>query len=130
MNLNYNLEGYPFGRICSFLAKKLLEGNKVNVFNFEKVIILGNLFFFKKKYQHRFSLGTKRKGPFYEKTIKGIFLRGLRGMLPMKKKRGKKAYSRLNLSRENFKNFQINPIPLQNKEINSSFKFFKLFEII
>ena len=53
-------EGAIFGRLCSFVAKKALEGNEIHVVNSEKTIITGN----RKFILHDYSELKKRRSFF------------------------------------------------------------------
>ena len=92
-----NAEGAIFGRLCSFAAKKALEGSDVIVLNSEKAIVTGN----KKNVIGKFSQLRKKgghsgKGPKYSKDSYKILKRGVRGMLPDHRKGiGKRALARV-----------------------------------
>jgi len=93
-----NAEGLILGRLASKIAKMLLEGEEVVIINAEKVIITGNREFIFEKYKQRTELRTRtnpRKGPFYPKRSDEIVRRTIRGMLPWKTDRGRKAFKRL-----------------------------------
>ena len=93
-----NAEGLILGRLASKVAKMLLEGEEVVVINAEKAIITGNREFIFEKYKQRTELRTRtnpRKGPFYPKRSDEIVRRTIRGMLPWKTDRGRKAFKRL-----------------------------------
>ena len=83
------------GRVATYAAKQALEGESVMLINCEKAIITGNkkllLFNFIER-QHK---GHAFKGPFYPKMADRIVKRVIRGMLPYRQERGKKAYSRI-----------------------------------
>jgi len=84
------------GRLATFAAKKALEGESVIVLNCEKVIVTGNrkslMARFKEK---RNDVGGPIKGPFYPKTPDRVVRRAIRGMLPFKQDRGRRAYKRV-----------------------------------
>ena len=93
-----NAEGLILGRLASKIAKMLLEGEEVVIINPEKAIITGNREFIFEKYKQRTELRTRtnpRKGPFYPKRSDEIVRRTIRGMLPWKTDRGRKAFKRL-----------------------------------
>ncbi|NJE27143.1 50S ribosomal protein L13 [Thermococcus sp. MV5] len=76
----------------------LLEGEEVVIVNAEKAIITGNREDIFAKYKQRTELRTRtnpRKGPFYPKRSDEIVRRTVRGMLPWKTDRGRKAFKRL-----------------------------------
>ncbi|MBR9705845.1 50S ribosomal protein L13 [Candidatus Pacearchaeota archaeon] len=78
-----NGQGATYGRLCSFAAKKVLEGDQVDVINSEKVVITGN----KKDIINRFKAlrakgGHSLKGPRVSKIPYKLLKRGIKGMLP------------------------------------------------
>jgi len=93
-----NAEGLILGRLASKVAKMLLEGEEVVIINADKAIITGNRDDIFAKYKQRTELRTRsnpRKGPFYPKRSDEIVRRTVRGMLPWKTDRGRRAYRRL-----------------------------------
>ncbi len=93
-----NAEGLILGRLASKVAKMLLEGEEIIIVNAEKAIITGNREDIFAKYKQRTELRTRtnpRKGPFYPKRSDEIVRRTVRGMLPWKTDRGRKAFKRL-----------------------------------
>lgn len=89
--------GAVFGRLCSFAAKKALEGNEIIVVNSEKVIITGNKKDVIQKYRIlRKKGGYSQKGPKYSKDPSRILKRSIRGMLPDHRKGvGRDAFKRV-----------------------------------
>ena len=89
--------GAIFGRVCSYAAKKALEGNEVVIVNSEKVIITGN----KKDIINKYDILRKKgghslKGPRYSNDSYRMLKKGIRGMLPdFRKGQGKLAFSRI-----------------------------------
>ncbi|WP_456368948.1 50S ribosomal protein L13 [Thermococcus sp.] len=93
-----NAEGLILGRLASKVAKMLLEGEEVIIVNAEKAIITGNREDIFAKYKQRTELRTRtnpKRGPFYPKRSDEIVRRTVRGMLPWKTDRGRKAFKRL-----------------------------------
>lgn len=87
--------GHILGRLSSYIAKRLLEGEKIVVVNAEKAIITGspeNVF---ERYKEKYDRGSKEKGPYFPRHPEKIFKRTVRGMLPWKSRRGREAYRRL-----------------------------------
>ncbi|HDI03171.1 MAG TPA: 50S ribosomal protein L13 [Candidatus Pacearchaeota archaeon] len=81
------------GRLASFIAKQARKGFKVIVLNAGKAIVVGKPKKILEKYLSRFRLGgTSQKGPFYSRTVIGIWKRAVRGMIGWKKASGKKAF--------------------------------------
>jgi len=76
-------EGAVLGRLCSFAAKKALEGNEIIIVNSEKTIVLGNKKDIIGKYQQaRKRGGRAQKGPYKPKPSFMMLKRSIRGMLP------------------------------------------------
>ncbi|RLG72692.1 MAG: 50S ribosomal protein L13 [Methanobacteriota archaeon] len=93
-----NAENKVLGRLASIAAKKLLQGEKVVVVNAEKTIITGNKRAIFTRYKERREIKDRanpRRGPFYPRRSDMIVKRTIRGMLPWKKPRGRKAYKNL-----------------------------------
>jgi large subunit ribosomal protein L13 len=87
------------GRLASNVAKLLLNGYKVIVFNAEKAAISGNKARIVEKFRERYARRTlknpEKLGHREPKTPHGIVRRAIRGMLPHKKPRGREAFKRL-----------------------------------
>jgi large subunit ribosomal protein L13 len=79
-----------FGRVASQVAERALDGERVAVVNVERAVVTGNRDDILSKYQSRREVGSDR-GPAYPKRPDGIFKRGIRGMVPHKKPRGREA---------------------------------------
>lgn len=90
-----NGENMLLGRLGSFVAKRVLEGEKVIVVNSEKIIVSGNPNDVLGKYVKKIHLGSPRWGPFVPRHPYLFVKKSFRGMLPYKTKRGKEAYSRI-----------------------------------
>ncbi len=90
-----NGEGLILGRMCSKVAKRLLNGEQIIVVNAEKIIISG-----KKKSKvaeaHKFlEVGAPNRGPFHSRRPDRIVRKTVRGMVPWKQPKGKVAYKKL-----------------------------------
>ncbi len=90
-----NAEGLILGRMSSQVAKKLLNGEEVIIVNAEKSVLSG-----KKKSKiaeaHKFlEVGAPERGPFHYRRPDRIVIKTVRGMLPMKKTKGKNALALL-----------------------------------
>lgn len=83
------------GRLGSFVAKKALLGEKISIINCENIVITGKKKFIFKKYKKRLARGIPSKGPFLHKNPDRFVKRALRGMLPYKKEKGKKAFTNI-----------------------------------
>ena len=90
-----NAEGLIVGRLCSKVAKRLLNGEEVIILNAEKAVFSG-----KKKSKvleaHIFlEVGAPRRGPFHYRRPDRFLRKAVRGMVPYKQPKGKNAYKRL-----------------------------------
>ncbi|MEX0763636.1 MAG: 50S ribosomal protein L13 [Nitrosopumilaceae archaeon] len=86
------------GRLCSHVAKLLLEGNKVAIVNSENIMISGNrksIIESYRKFLEIASINNPKFGPFHPRRPDTIITKMVRGMLPKKKSSGKTALKRL-----------------------------------
>ena len=87
------------GRMASVIAKELLMGEKVIIVNAEKSVISGKKSNLIEKYRQRIErkslINPARHGPFFPRRPEGIIRRAVRGMLPYKKAKGRKAFKNL-----------------------------------
>ncbi len=92
-------EGHILGRLASVISKNLLDGEEIVVLNAEKIMITGSKDWAYAKYKQRVdraSISNPRDlGPKYPRRPDDIFRRTVRGMLPFKKSKGRKAYKGL-----------------------------------
>lgn len=90
--------GLKLGRMASYVAKNLLLGRRVAIINCEKAIISGSKHDILRKYLKRLEIrGQSRpeKGPQHVRRPDRIVWYAIRGMLPIKKHKGKEALRRL-----------------------------------
>jgi len=78
------------GRVASQVAERALDGERIAVVNAERAVITGSEEQLTQKYLDRRERGSDR-GPYYPKRPDRIFKRSIRGMLPYKRPRGRKA---------------------------------------
>lgn len=83
------------GRLASFIAKKALMGETMELVNCEKAVITGNKKTILKLYLKKMKSKSIRKGPFIPKTADRFVRRSIRGMLPYKTARGREAFKRV-----------------------------------
>ena len=96
--INIDAENAILGRLCSEVAKYLLDGYEVNIVNCENAIISGKKQSILKEYRNQHKIHTAsnpRRGPFHPKRPDRLVRRTVRGMLPWKKSKGRNAYHRL-----------------------------------
>ncbi|PTD93406.1 50S ribosomal protein L13 [archaeon SCG-AAA382B04] len=79
------------GRLASEVAKKAKIGEEITIINAEEAIITGNKDQILEKYKKRYERGSKDWGPHYPRVPDRIVRKTIRGMLPYKQQKGKKA---------------------------------------
>ena len=90
--------GLILGRLSTIVAKKILNGEDVIIVNAEKAIISGKIKMLKERHQKRLStrtLASQRKAPKHPRTPENYLRRTVRGMLPWKAPKGKRAFKKL-----------------------------------
>jgi large subunit ribosomal protein L13 len=111
-------ENLILGRMASFAAKKLLEGEKIVVINAEKAVIIGNRDYIFNRYKQRIDradIANPRKGPHFPRTPEGIVRRAIKGMLPFRKHKGRAALHNLEVFQgipEKYK--KADDVPIEN----------------
>ena len=86
------------GRMASVVAKKLLQGEKIDIVNSEKCTIVGAKKVVVAKFKKRTELamkGNPQIGPKYPRMPHRIVKLAIRGMVPHKRERGREAMKRL-----------------------------------
>ena len=105
-------ENLVLGRAASFIAKKALLGEKIDIVNCEKAIVIGNKDDILRRYKQKYDRGIHTKGPFIIRSPEMLFKRTIRGMLPYKREIGKRAF-------KNIKCYIGVPDSLKDKKIES-----------
>jgi large subunit ribosomal protein L13 len=82
------------GRIATVAAKKALLGENVDIVNCEHAFITGKKSFLIADIKRRIDQGTF-KGPFISRMPDRFVRRIIRGMLPYKQEKGRKAFKRI-----------------------------------
>jgi len=88
-------EGAILGRMCTNVAKRLLDGEQIAIINSEKAIITGKKSTIKARYRQKREVGTYRKGPFFPRMPDRLVKRSVRGMIPYQTSHGRTAFKRL-----------------------------------
>lgn len=88
-------DGAILGRLAAKISKELMKGENIIVINSEKIIVSGNSKAVFRRFYEKRKRGDPHKGPFYPRYPDRMFKRAVRGMLPYKKERGKKAFRKL-----------------------------------
>ncbi|MAF50926.1 MAG: 50S ribosomal protein L13 [Nanoarchaeota archaeon] len=105
-----NGENLILGRLATLVAKQALLGEKVEIINAEKIVIVGKRDNIVANYKQKFNRKTPRKGPFIPRMPDRLVRRMIRGMLPYKKERGSEAFKRIMChigTPDNFKSEEI-----------------------
>lgn len=92
--------GLVAGRLASFVAKRLLRGERIVIVNAEKAIITGKRqrvlgWYLKRVSEWRTHYNPEKKGPKVPRRPDLMLKRMVRNMLPYKKPRGREALKRL-----------------------------------
>ena len=90
-----NGEGLILGRMCSKVAKRLLNGEQIVIVNAEKIIISGKKKSKIAEAKEFLEVGAPERGPFHSRRPDRIVRKTVRGMVPWKLPKGKNAYKRL-----------------------------------
>ncbi len=90
-----NAEGLILGRMCSKIAKRLLNGEEVIIVNAEKAVLSGRRKSKVAEAKQFLEVGAPERGPFHYRRPDRIVLKTVRGMLPVKQAKGKNAIARL-----------------------------------
>ncbi len=83
------------GRMSSFVAKKAMLGEKIDIVNCEKAVISGKKEVVMAKFLQKTHRATIRRGPFVSRMPDRFIRRIIRGMLPYKFEKGEKAFKRV-----------------------------------
>ena len=90
-----NAEGLVVGRMCSKVAKRLLNGEEVIILNAEKAVFSGKKKSKVAEAKEFLEVGAPERGPFHYRRPDKYLRKTVRGMLPFKQPKGKSAYKRL-----------------------------------
>lgn len=123
------------GRLASFVAKRLLDGERVIVLNAEHVIISGRkeatIESYKAWLETR-NVANPRKGPQHPKRPEDIVRRAIRGMLPYDKPKGRAAFRRLRVYvgvPEDFSGKEFTKVPQASLENLGTRRFIRVGEL-
>lgn len=73
--------GASAGRLGTYVAKRLLNGEEVHIVNAEKATISGTKDAVMERFDFKRDVGTRRKGPYYPRVPHLMMKRTVRGML-------------------------------------------------
>jgi len=96
-----NAEGLILGRLSSYVAKQLLLGKKVTIYNAEGAVISGNKNDIIEREKQKMQRGSNiNKGPYYQRRPSAYLKKTIKRMLP-KNKRGEEALKNLKVYSKN-----------------------------
>jgi len=90
-----NAENLILGRLASFVAKKALLGEKVDIVNVEKAVVSGTRLVALEHYRRKRVRGYALHGPYFPRDPLQMVKRTIRGMIPHKQGKGKLAFKRV-----------------------------------
>ncbi len=90
-----NAEGLILGRMCSKIAKRLLNGEEIIIINAEKAVLSGRRKSKVAEAKQFLEVGAPERGPFHYRRPDRIVIKTVRGMLPIRLAKGKNALARL-----------------------------------
>jgi large subunit ribosomal protein L13 len=90
-----NAEGLIVGRMCSKVAKRLLNGEQVIILNAEEAVFSGKRKSKIAEAKQFLEVGAPERGPFHYRRPDRFLRKTVRGMIPFKQPKGKNAYKRL-----------------------------------
>lgn len=89
-------EGLILGRMASVVAKRLLEGERIEIVNAEGAVVSGKRLKVINDRKEFLNVGGRnRRGPIHYRRPNAMVRRTIRGMLPHRKARGRDAFRRL-----------------------------------
>ena len=83
------------GRMATYVAKRLLNGEEIVIVNAEKAVLSGKRRSKLEDAKEFLGVGSPQRGPFHYRRPDRIVRKSVKGMLPFKKPKGKQAYKRL-----------------------------------
>jgi len=120
------------GRLGTYVAKKAMLGEKVDIVNCESSIITGDRDSIFEKYDRFLKMGTPSKGPFIYRMPDRFVKRSIRGMLPYKKERGRTDLKNIKCHvgvPDNLKNQKLGTIKDANADKVPNLKYVKIRDI-
>ncbi|MEM2838606.1 MAG: 50S ribosomal protein L13 [Thermoplasmata archaeon] len=88
-------DGLVLGRMCSVVAKSLLNGEEITIVNAEKALVSGNSNSIMEEYERCRAQGKVKAGPFYPRMPDRILKRTVSRMMKHRQPKGKEALKRL-----------------------------------
>ncbi len=120
------------GRMATFVAKKALLGEEVDVVNCENAVITGDKNLIVNKYMQRVRRGVPFRGPHFPSGEEAVVKRTIRGMLPHKQHKGLVALKRVKCYKgipEQFKDKKAETVDFANISKSSMVKYITVDEL-
>jgi large subunit ribosomal protein L13 len=95
MAIIVNADNLVVGRLSSWVAKRILDGQEIIIINSEKAVVIGSKRGIVEDFHAKHVRGEQYRGPFYPRMPHLILRRVVRGMLPYNKARGRLAFRRV-----------------------------------
>ena len=128
-----NAQNLILGRLASFVAKKALLREKIEIVNCEKAIISGRKKDILAKYRERVERLNPLHGPFMYKKADRFVKKVIKGMLPHKQDKGRKALKNVKCFiglPEKFKDKKMETIKNANVEKMHNLKYLKVKDVL
>ena len=90
-----NAENLILGRMAAIIANQALLGEKIDIINVEKAVVTGKPAEILEHYKQKFHRGYALSGPYFQRHPEKLVRRTIRGMLPYKQEKGKKAFKNI-----------------------------------
>lgn len=90
-----NADGLIVGRMSSYVAKRLINGEQVIILNAEKAVFSGKKKSKIAEAKEFLEVGAPERGPFHYRRPDRMVKKTIRGMLPFKQPKGKAAFKLL-----------------------------------
>ena len=120
------------GRMATVAAKKALAGETIDIVNAEEAVVSGSKKWIIADTVRRRDMGIPLKGPYFDRNADRFVRRAIRGMLPYKQEKGRKAFDRIKCHigvPEQFKDKKAETIASANLSKLPNMKFIKVKEL-
>jgi large subunit ribosomal protein L13 len=88
-------DGLILGRMATYVAKRLLNGEEIMIVNAEKAVLSGRKSSKLADAKEFLGVGAPMRGPYHYRRPDRLVRKTVRGMLPHRRPKGKQAFKRL-----------------------------------
>lgn len=88
-------DGLILGRMATYVAKRLLNGEEIVIVNAEKAVLSGRKSSKLGDAKEFLGVGAPMRGPYHYRRPDRLVRKSVRGMLPYRRPKGKQAFKRL-----------------------------------